>query len=103
MPLLMLLFDLPLKVAIGTSLMIVLCNAIPGITGKLLSIRFDIFIGLAVAAGAIAGSRIGTYLSKRVSERIIKIIFAILLAVIIGRVGWDLYMSFGGAGTTALH
>jgi len=102
-PLLMLLFDLPLKVAIGTSLMIVLCNAIPGITGKLLSIRFDIFIGLAVAAGAIAGSRIGTYLSKRVSERIIKIIFALLLAVIIVRVGWDLYVSFSGVGTTALH
>ena len=102
-PLLMLLFDLPLKVAIGTSLMIVLCNAIPGITGKLLSIRFDIFIGLAVAVGAIAGSRIGTYLSKRVSEKIIKIIFALLLAVIIGRVGWDLYMSFSGAGTAALY
>ena len=102
-PLLMLLFDLPLKVAIGTSLMIVLCNAIPGITGKLLSIKFDIFIGLAVGIGAIAGSRVGTYLSKRISEKVIKVIFALLLAVIIGRVGWDLYNSFTGAETTALH
>lgn len=102
-PLLMLLFDLPLKVAIGTSLMIVLCNAIPGITGKLLSIKFDIFIGIAVAVGAIAGSRIGTYLSKKISEKTIKIIFALLLAVIIARVGWDLYGSFTGAETTVLH
>jgi len=95
-PLLVLLFNLPLKVAIGTSLMIVLCNAIPGIIGKLLTIRFDIFIGLAVALGAIAGSKIGTYINKKVSEKVIKIIFTILLAVIIARVAWDLYTSFSG-------
>lgn len=63
-PLLVILFDLPLKIAIGTSLMIVLFNAIPGIVGKLLAIRFDIFIGVAVALGAIVGSRIGTYINK---------------------------------------
>ncbi len=102
-PLLILLFDIPLKVAIGTSLMIVLCNAIPGITGKLLSIKFDIFIGLAVAAGAIVGSRIGTYIGKKISAKIIKIIFIALLAIIIARVGWDLYSSFSGAGNTALY
>ena len=83
--------------------MIVLCNAIPGITGKLLSIKFNIFIGLAVAAGAIAGSKIGTYIGKKISAKIIKIIFIILLAIIIVRVGWDLYMSFSGAVTIALH
>lgn len=102
-PLLILLFDLPLKVAIGTSLMIVLCNAVPGITGKLLSIKFDIFIGLAVAMGAIIGSRIGTYIGKKINAKVIKIIFIVLLSIIIARVGWDLYMSFSGAGTTALH
>jgi len=102
-PLLILLFDIPLKVAIGTSLMIVLCNAVPGITGKLLSVKFDIFIGIAVAIGAIAGSRIGIFIGKKINAKIIKIIFIILLAAIIVRVGWDLYTSFGGAGTKALH
>ncbi|MCJ7666391.1 MAG: sulfite exporter TauE/SafE family protein [Actinobacteria bacterium] len=97
-PLLILLFKLPLKVAIGTSLMIVLFNAIPGIVGKLLSIRFDIFLGLAVAVGAIIGSRIGTYLNKKISEKIIKIIFTLLLVLIIARVAWDLYASFNGGG-----
>jgi len=94
-PLLVMLFDLPLKIAIGTSLMIVLCNAIPGIIGKLLSIRFDIFIGISVAVGAVIGSRLGTYLNKKISVKAIKVIFAILLSIIIARVGWDLYMSFG--------
>lgn len=95
-PLLVLLFDIPLKIAIGTSLMIVLFNAVPGIIGKLLTIRFDIFIGIAVAVGAIAGSRIGTYINRKISVKIIKIIFIVLLAVIIARVGWDLYSSFSG-------
>jgi uncharacterized membrane protein YfcA len=95
-PLLIMLFDLPLKIAIGTSLMIVLCNAIPGIIGKLLSVRFDIFIGLAVAAGAIAGSKIGTYLNRKINVKVIRIIFIIFLSIIIARVGWDLYSSFAG-------
>jgi len=93
-PLLILLFDLPLKVAIGTSLMVVFFNAVPGIIGKLLSIEFDIFIGISVAVGAVIGSRIGTYLNRKVNEIVIKVIFTLLLVVIIARVGWDLYTTF---------
>jgi uncharacterized membrane protein YfcA len=93
-PLLILLFDLPLKIAIGTSLMIVLFNAVPGIIGKVLSIEFDIFLGISVAVGAIIGSRIGTYVNRKINEKVIKIVFTLLLIVIIARVGWDLYTSF---------
>ena len=93
-PLLVILFDLPLKIAIGTSLMIVLFNAIPGIVGKLLVIRFDIFIGVAVALGAIVGSRIGTYINKKVKPQIIRIIFILLLVAIMIRVAIDLYQNF---------
>ncbi len=102
-PLLILLFDLPLKIAIGTSLMVVLFNAAPGLAGKLLSVQFDIWIGVAVAIGAIAGSRIGTYLSKKLKVKVIRIIFIILLVIIIGRLAWDLYGSFTGGGSAALH
>ncbi len=102
-PLLILLFDLPLKIAIGTSLMIVLFNAVPGIIGKLLSIEFDIFLGISVAVGAVIGSRIGTFINRKISEKVIKIVFTLLLAVIIARVGWDLYTSFAGGGSSALH
>ena len=70
---------------------------------KLLSVRFDIWIGVAVALGAIAGSRIGTYLSKKLSSKVIRIIFIILLVIIIGRLVWDLYESFTGGGSAALH
>jgi len=102
-PLLILLFGLPLKIAIGTSLMVVLFNAAPGLAGKLLSVQFDIWIGVAVAVGAIAGSRIGIYLSKKLKVKVIRIIFIILLVIIIGRLAWDLHGSFTGAETTAIH
>jgi len=93
-PLLVLLFNFPLRIAIGTSLAIVFFNAIPGIAGKLLAVRFDFLIGVSVAIGAIAGSRIGTYLNKKIKPQIIRIIFIILLAVIIIRVAIDLCSNF---------
>ncbi|GAG74452.1 unnamed protein product, partial [marine sediment metagenome] len=93
-PLLVLLFNFPLQIAIGTSLMIVFCNAVPGIIGKLLAVRFDFLIGVSVAIGAIAGSRIGTYLNKKIKPQIIRIIFIVLLAVVIIRVAIDLYSNF---------
>jgi uncharacterized membrane protein YfcA len=95
-PLLILLFELPLKIAIGTSLMIVLFNAVPGIIGKVLSIEFDIFLGISVAVGAVIGSRIGTLINRKLNEKVIKIVFTLLLTVIIIRVGWDLYISLTG-------
>jgi uncharacterized membrane protein YfcA len=93
-PLLMLLFEFPIKIAIGTSLMVVLCNTVPGIVGKLLTIKIDIFITVTLSVGAIAGSKIGTYLNKRLKDIAIKIIFIILLVIIIARVSVDLYSSF---------
>ena len=97
-PLLVLIFNFPLRLAIGTSLLIVLFNAVPGIAGKLLSVRFDFFIGMAVAAGAIGGSRLGTYLSRKLKPQVTRIIFMVLLSVIIIRVAFDLYTSFAGTG-----
>ncbi len=89
-PLLVLLFKFPLKVAIGTSLMIVLCNAIPGIIGKLITIRFDIYIAITLAIGAILGSKLGTYLNKKLKDIVIQIVFIVILLVIIARVVMDL-------------
>ncbi|MCL4416632.1 MAG: sulfite exporter TauE/SafE family protein [Actinobacteria bacterium] len=86
-PILIILFGLPIKVAIGTSLLIMLLNAIPGIIGKLLTVRFDIFIGLAVAIGAIGGARLGTYLHKKIKDKCFSFIFIVLLIIIIARVG----------------
>ncbi len=95
-PLLMLMFDFPLKIAIGTSLMIILYSSIFGVAGKLIVLRFDFFLGLSVALGSIVGSRIGTYLNIKTKSKIIKITFIILLVITIIRVALDLFYSFTG-------
>ena len=95
-PLLMFLFDFPLKIAIGTSLMIIFCSSIFGVAGKLLVVRFDFFLGLSVALGSIAGSRIGTYLNIKIKPKIIKITFIVILVLAIIRVALDLFYNFTG-------
>jgi uncharacterized membrane protein YfcA len=93
-PLLVFIFGFPLKIAIGTSLMIIFFSSIFGVVGKMMVIRFDFFLGLAVAIGSIAGSRIGTYLNIKIKPKIIKITFIILLVITIIRVALDLFSSF---------
>jgi|LGVF01.2.fsa_nt_gb uncharacterized membrane protein YfcA len=90
-PMLIYFFNFPIPIAVGTSLMIVLFNSVPGVIGKVISVEFDIVTAVIVAVGAIGGSRLGTYLNKRVKPLIIKIIFIIIIMLIIVRVAIDLY------------
>lgn len=89
-PLLVFFFNLPLKVAIGTSLMIILFNSIPGIIGKVLTLDFNYITALIIAVSSVAGARLGTYINQKVKPLIIRVIFVIMLLVIIGRVAFDL-------------
>ncbi|MBN1299289.1 MAG: sulfite exporter TauE/SafE family protein [Actinobacteria bacterium] len=89
-PLLTFFLDLPLKTAVGTSLMVIIFNSVPGVIGKFLTIEFDYINALIVAVSAIAGSRLGTYINHKVKPVIIRIVFIFMLLVIIGRVAFDL-------------
>ncbi len=91
-PLLMVMFDLPLKIATGTSLMIISISSIFGVAGKLIAVRFDFLLGISIALGAIAGSRIGTYLNIKIKSKIIQIVFIIILVITIIRVLLDLFI-----------
>lgn len=89
-PLLVFFLDIPLKVAVGTSLMIILINSIPGIIGKIISVEFNYITALIIAASSVAGARLGTYINHKVKPIIIRVVFIIMLLVIIGRVSFDL-------------
>jgi uncharacterized membrane protein YfcA len=93
-PLLVFMFGFPLKIAIGTSLMIISFSSIFGVLGKMMVVRFDFFLGLAVSLGAIAGSRLGTYLNIKTRPKIIKITFIVLIVITIIRVALDLFSGF---------
>jgi len=89
-PALIFFFNLPIKIAIGTSLGAILINSIPGLIGKMISVKFDVLTGILVGIGSIAGARIGTYLHKRINPKITRIIFTLLLIIIIIRVIVDI-------------
>jgi uncharacterized membrane protein YfcA len=90
-PILILFFGFPVNIAIGTTLLVVLFNSVPGIVGKMISVEFDILAGVIVAIGSIIGVRLGTYLNKKINPRIIRKLFIFLLILIILAVSFDLY------------
>jgi len=93
-PILVCLFNFPLKIAVGTSLFSVFFNSIPGVIGKLISVKFNIYLALVLGIGAICGSSLGTYLNKKLSHKIIKVLFIIILIIAISRVTFDLLIGF---------
>lgn len=93
-PILVCFFDFPLKIAVGTSLFAVFFNSIPGVIGKLISVKFNIYLALVLGIGAVGGSRLGTYLNRKLNHKIIRILFIIILVIVIIRVLIDLLISF---------
>ena len=69
-------------------------NSIPGVIGKLISVKFDLYLALILGMGAVGGSWLGTYLNKKLNHKFIRILFIIILVVAITRVLIDLLISF---------
>ncbi len=80
-PALVLLTGLTMKVAVGTSLLIIAFNSFSGFSGYIgtLTIPWDFLIPFT--ALTVAGSFIGTYLSSKVSQEKLKKIFAVFLVI----------------------
>ena len=79
---------LPMRLAIGTSLLVITMNAMSGFAGYLGHVAIDwALIGWFSAVAAI-GAIIGTMISKRVPQRNLKQVFAVLL------IGVSLYVLY---------
>ncbi|MCL6087143.1 MAG: sulfite exporter TauE/SafE family protein [Actinobacteria bacterium] len=93
-PILTCFFNFSIKVAVGTSLLAVFFNSIPGVIGKFISVKFNIYFALVLGAGAVGGSRLGSYLNKKMSHMAIRILFIVILTAAIIRVLVDLTINF---------
>ena len=71
-PILVLLCKLPMKVAVGTSLLIISVKSLIGFTGNLGQYPMDWMLLLKVSAFAIVGILIGTSLSKKIEGKKLK-------------------------------
>lgn len=78
-PALVLVAKLPMRLAVGTSLLVITMNALSGFAGYARTVPIDWRLVGWFAAVAATGSIIGTLISKRIPQRTLKQVFAVLL------------------------
>ena len=81
-PALVLIAGLPMRVAVGTSLVIIALNALSGFAGYLGNVAIDWPLVGAFTALAAAGTVGGSFWSRRVPQAKLKQMFAYLLIVV---------------------
>jgi uncharacterized membrane protein YfcA len=86
-PALTLLLGLPLRDALGTSLVVITANAIAALLGHLSHATLELSVAGPVTAGALLGALLGTRISAGTSERWLRRAFALFL---LGIAGWML-------------
>jgi uncharacterized membrane protein YfcA len=79
LPAMVLIGRVPMRVAIGTSSLMVAITAIAGLSGHLIGSSFNILAALPLAVAAFVGGRLGSSLSARVKAPSLKIYFTIIL------------------------
>jgi uncharacterized protein len=90
-PALLFFAGLPVNIATGTSLGAIIFTSIPGLAGKVLSVDFNIYYGIAAGIGSVGGTRLGTYLKKKIKPVFIRIMFILFFAAISVRVIIDIF------------
>jgi len=79
MPAMVLVGNIPLRIAIGTSSLMVFLTAAAGLTGHVIGSPFNVLGALPLAVAAFAGGRFGATVSVRVKTSILRRFFAIVL------------------------
>jgi uncharacterized protein len=90
-PLMISVFHVPTRVAVGTALLMIVPATLTGSVGKIVTGQFDLEMGLPVIVGSILGAQIGGRVNRRISPRAIRTALLLLLAVILVRIGLDLF------------
>lgn len=87
-PALVLIAKLPMRLAVGTSLLIITMNSLSGFAGYAGLVAIDWYLVAWFSAFAAAGSVVGTLASKRVPQRRLRQVFGFLL------IGVSLYVLY---------
>lgn len=89
-PLMVSVLRVPIKVAVGTSLLAVLMVLVAGGAGKIATGQFDLAMAVYLVLGSVAGAQVGGRVNARVSARVIKASLILLLVAILVRTMFDL-------------
>ncbi len=88
-PLLIYVFKVPTRIAIGSSLFIAMLNTFSGFLGKLVTGQIPFSMALAVVIGASFGALAGEQAHRRVSPRVLRYVYA----GVIGLVGMRVWLT----------
>lgn len=80
-PLMSTMLKFPMKLASGTSLLGIVCIAIPGTITQALYGSVDFLVGILIACGSIPGAILGAKLVNRFNDRVLRFMFSGVLAV----------------------
>lgn len=84
-PLLIYVFKVPTRTAIGSTLFIAMINAMTGFAGKLITGQIPL-VAVAVIAGAAVGALAGERVHRRTSTRLLRVIYAAMVFLVTIRV-----------------
>jgi uncharacterized membrane protein YfcA len=82
LPAMVLIGRVPMRVAIGTSSLMVAATALAGLAGHVTGGSFNIIEAMPLAAAAFVGGRVGSSLSGRVKAPALKTFFAVVLFLV---------------------
>ena len=98
-PALTMLVGLPMQAAIGTSLLVIVMNAMAGLGGYANHVSIDLHLTAVVTGGAVTGAILGGVLSKRISAKVLRRLFGLF---VIGVAVYVMYQSITEAIITSL-
>ena len=70
---------MPIRIAIGTSSLMVMATSLSGLLGHITGGTFNVLAALPLAGAAFVGGRIGSSFSLRVKAPNLKIVFTVML------------------------
>jgi uncharacterized membrane protein YfcA len=91
-PLMISALRIPTRIAVGTSLVVIVLTTLAGTIGKIAAGLFDLQLAAFVILGSIVGAQVGGRLNARVSPRVIRLSLTVLLVAILIRTGLDLFV-----------
>lgn len=90
-PLMISVLRIPTRVAVGTSLLMILPTTLSGSIGKIATGQFDLSLAAAVIVGSIVGAQFGGRANARVAPKTVRLALTVILIVILLRTGYDLF------------
>ncbi len=89
-PMMIHLLNVPVRIAVGTSLAIVALGGAAGTLGKAMTGQVEWMLALALVTGALPGARIGAVVSRRISAPALARLLGLVVGLIAAKMWWDI-------------